>query len=256
MQMEKTISKVVILGASGGIGRQLAKELAQRTDQLVLVGRDEAKLTQLQEDLSGVKAKLSFRVLDLLDAAAVDDFALQLEADLLINCCGLANFGPALSLSEADENALWQVNYQAPIRLIKQVAERNRKISLVQLSSLAALCPHPYLAAYSARKAALQTYCLALQEELQLKGSEVTVCLYILGPVRTSIFPPELQDALGGSQLQMSPEIAARRIIRLLQQDRSYAIVGKRYRLLSWLMRLLPQRWIIRLIGAYLRKGL
>ena len=155
MQMEKTISKAVILGASGGIGHQLARELAQRTDQLVLVGRDEAKLTQLQEDLSGVRAKLSYRVLDLLDAAAVDDFAQHLEADLLINCCGLANFGPTLSLSEADEKALWLVNYQAPIRLIKQVAERNRKIRLVQFSSLAALCPHPYLAAYSASKSAL-----------------------------------------------------------------------------------------------------
>ena len=246
----------MILGASGGIGRQLAKELAPRTDQLVLVGRDEAKLTQLQEDLSGVRAKLSCRVLDLLDASAVDDFARQLEANLLINCCGLANFGPALSLSEADENALWQVNYQAAVRLMKQVAERNRKMRLVQLSSLAALCSHPYLAAYSASKAALQTYCVALQEELRLKGSEMTVCLYILGPVQTSIFSQELQDALGGAKLQMSPETVARRIIRLLQQGRSYAIVGKRYRLLAWLMRLLPQRWIIRLIGAYLRKGL
>ena len=256
MQMEKTIGKAVILGASGGIGRQLARELAQRTDQLVLVGRDEVKLTQLQEELSGGQAKLSCRVLDLLDAAAVDDFAQQLEADLVINCCGLANFGPALSLSEADENAIWQVNYQAAVRLMKQVADRNRKIRLVQLSSLAALCPHPYLAAYSSSKAALQTYCLALQEELRLKGSEVKVCLYILGPVQTAIFPPELQDALGGSQLQMSQEIAARHIIRLLHQGRSYAIVGKRYRLLAWLMKLLPQRWIIRLIGAYLRKGI
>ena len=256
MQMEKTISKAVILGASGGIGRQLAKELAQRTDQLVLVGRDKVKLTQLQEDLSGVRAKLSYRVLDFLDAAAVDDFAQQLEVELVINCCGLASFGPALSISEADEKALCQVNYQAPIRLMKQVADRNRKIRLVQLSSLAALCPHPYLAAYSSSKAALQTYCLALQEELRLKGSEVKVCLYILGPVQTAIFPPELQNTLGGSQLQMSPEIAARRIIRLLQQGRSYAIVGKRYRLLAWLMKLLPQRWIICLIGVYLRKGL
>ena len=117
--MEKTISKAVILGASGGIGRQLVRELAQRTDQLVLVGRDEVKLTQLQEDLSGVRAKLSCRVLDLLDASAVDDFARQLEANLLINCCGLANFGPALSFSEADENALWQVNYQVAVRLMK-----------------------------------------------------------------------------------------------------------------------------------------
>lgn len=254
--MEKTISKAVILGASGGIGRQLTRELATRTDQLVLVGRDEVELTQLQEDLSEVRAKLSYRVLDLLDATDVEDFAQQLEADLVINCCGLANFGPALSLSEADEKALWQVNYQAAVRLMRQIVERNRKIRLVQLSSLAALYPHPYLAAYSSSKAALQTYSLALQEELRLKGSEMTVCLYILGPVRTSIFPPELQDALGGAKLQMSPEIAARRIIGLLQQGRSYAIVGKRYRLLAWLMKLLPQRWIIRLIGAYLRKGL
>ena len=114
---------------------------------------------------------------------------------------------------------------------MKQVAERNRKMRLVQLSSLAALCSHPYLATYSASKAALQTYCVALQEELRLKGSEMTVCLYILGPVQTSIFSQELQDALGGAKLQMSPETMARRIIRLLQQGRSYAIVGKRYRL-------------------------
>ena len=206
--------------------------------------------------MSEVRAKLSYRVLDLLDATDVEDFAQQLEADLVINCCGLPNFGPALSLSEADEKALWQVNYQAAVRLMRQIVERNRKIRLVQLSTLAALYAHPYLTAYSSSKTALQTYSLALQEELRLKGSEMTVCLYILGPVRTSIFPPELQDALGGAKLQMSPEIAARRIIGLLQQGRSYAIVGKRYRLLAWLMKLLPQRWIIRLIGAYLRKGL
>ena len=133
---------------------------------------------------------------------------------------------------------------------------KNQKIQLVQLSSLAALCPHPYLAAYSASKAALQTYTLALQEELRQSDFQVQLGLYILGPVQTAIFPTKLVEALGGSSLQMKPEKAAQQLIRFIEGDTSYAVIGLRYRWLVWLGRLLPQRWIIRLLAIYLKKGL
>ncbi len=71
---------------------------------------------------------------------------------------------------------------------MKLLVQKNRKIQLVQLSSLAALFPHPYLAAYSASKAALQTYVLALHEELKKADSQVRIALYLLGPVQTGIF--------------------------------------------------------------------
>ena len=253
--MEDTINKAIILGATGGIGRQLAKELARSLDYLVLVGRDADKLSQVQKELTGRKAQLSILTLDMLDQVALEAFVENLDADLLINCVGVACFSLGSYLATANEQDLWQVNYHAPVQLIKQLVQKNQKIHLVQLSSLAALFPHPYLAAYSASKAALQTYTLALQEELRQSDSLVQLGLYILGPVQTTIFPPKLVEALGGSRLQMKPEKVAQQLIRFIERDTSYAIIGLRYRLLIWLGRLLPQRWIIRLLARYLRKG-
>ena len=253
--MEDTIKKGIIIGATGGIGGQLAKELAQRLEHLILVSRDADKLSQVQEELTGSKAQLSTVILDMLDQKALEAFVENLDADLLVNCAGVAYFSLGCDLDSASEQDLWQVNYHSPVQLIKQVVQKNQKIQLVQLSSLAALFPHPYLAAYSASKAALQTYTLALQEELSQSDSPVQLDLYILGPVQTDIFPPKLVEALGGSCLQMKPEKVAQQLIRFIERDTSYAVIGLRYRLLVWLGRLLPQRWIIRLLARYLRKG-
>ena len=244
--MEDTIKKAIILGATGGIGRQLAKELARSLDHLILVGRDADKLSQVQKELTGSKAQLSILTLDMLDQVALESFVESLDADLLVNCAGLAYFSRESDLDSASEQDLWQVNYHSPVQ----------KIKLVQLSSLAALFPHPYLAAYSASKAALQTYTLALQEELRQSDSQVQLRLYILGPVQTAIFPTKLVEVLGGSRLQMKPKKVAQQLIRFIERDISYAVIGLRYRLLVWLGRMLPKRWIIRLLARYLRKGL
>ena len=256
MKMEDTMKKAIILGATGGIGRQLAKKLARSLDYLVLVGRDADKLSQVQEELTGSKAQLSTVILDMLDQKALEAFVENLDADLLVNCAGVAYFSLGSDLATANEQDLWQINYHAPVQLIKKLVQKNQKIQLVQLSSLAALFPHPYLAAYSSSKAALQTYTLALQEELSQSDSPVQLGLYILGPVQTAIFPPKLVEALGGSRLQMKPENVAQQLIRFIERNSSYAVIGLRYRLLVWLGRLLPNRWIIRLLARYLRKGL
>ena len=256
MKMEDTMKKAIILGATGGIGRQLAKELARSLDYLVLVGRDADKLSQVQEELTGSKAQLSTVILDMLDQKALEAFVENLDADLLVNCAGVAYFSLGSDLATANEQDLWQINYHAPVHLIKKLVQKNQKIHLVQLSSLAALFPHPYLAAYSSSKAALRTYTLALQEELRQSASPVQLGLYILGPVQTAIFPPKLVEALGGSRLQMKPEKVAQQLIRFIERGTSYAVIGLRYRLLVWLSRFLPNRWIIRLLARYLRKGL
>ena len=256
MQTTDSFSKAIILGATGGIGRQLVKELARILDHLVLVGRDSDKLSQVQEELTGSKAQLSIVTLDMLDQMALEAFVENLDADLLVNCAGVAYFSLGSHLVTEKEHELWQVNYHAPVQLMKLLVQKNQKIRLVQLSSLAALFPHPYLAAYSASKAALQTYTLALQEELSQSDSSVQLDLYILGPVQTAIFPPKLVEAFGSSHLQMKPEKVAQQLIRFIERDTSYAVVGLRYRLLVLLGRLLPQRWIIRLLARYLRKGI
>ena len=133
--MEDTIKKGIIIGATGGIGGQLAKELAQRLEHLILVSRDADKLSQVQKELTGSKAQLSILTLDMLDQVALEDFVESLDADLLVNCAGLAYFSLGCDLDSASEQDLWQVNYHAPVQLIKQVVQKNQKIQLVQLSS-------------------------------------------------------------------------------------------------------------------------
>ncbi|MDU1058350.1 MAG: ketoacyl reductase, partial [Streptococcus salivarius] len=63
-------------------------------------------------------------------------------------------------------------------------------------------------------------------------------------------------DALGGSRFQMKPDRVAHQLYRLFEQGTPYAVVGLRYRLLIYLGKLLPQKWIIHFISRYLRKGL
>ena len=97
---------------------------------------------------------------------------------------------------------------------------------------------------------------LALFNREKLTDSQVRIALYLLGPVQTSIFSQKLVDALGGSRLQMKPEKVAQQLIRFIERGTSYAVVGLRYRLLIYLGKLLPQKWIIHFISRYLRKGL
>ena len=233
MQTTDSFSKAIILGATGGIGRHLATELAKHLDFLVLVGQNPDKLSQLQKELAGSKAQLSIKVLNLCDKEALENFGKVLDADLLVNCAGLATFSIGSDLATEKEQELWQVNYHAPVQLMKLLVQKNRKIRLVQLSSLAALFPHPYLA-----------------------DSQVQISLYLLGPVQTPIFSQKLVDALGGSRFQMKPDRVARQLYRLFEQGTPYAVVGLRYRLLIYLGKLLPQKWIIHFISRYLRKGL
>ena len=132
MQTTDSFSKAIILGATGGIGRHLATELAKHLDFLVLVGQNPDKLSQLQKELAGSKAQLSIMVLNLCDKEALENFGKVLDADLLVNCTGLASFSIGSDLATEKEQELWQVNYHAPVQLMKLLVQKNRKIRLVQ----------------------------------------------------------------------------------------------------------------------------
>ena len=84
------------------------KNCQESLDHLVLVGRDSDKLSQLQEELTGSKAQLSTVILDMLDQKSLEAFVEDLDADLLVNCAGLAYFSRGSDLDSASEQNLWQ----------------------------------------------------------------------------------------------------------------------------------------------------
>jgi NAD(P)-dependent dehydrogenase (short-subunit alcohol dehydrogenase family) len=171
------MERVLITGASGGIGRAIAWRLALPERELLLQGRDEAALAEV---VRGVEARgaigRSF-VADLVEPAqvraligAVGDGPL----DVLINNAGSAVVKPVEDIGLAEWEASLAVTVTAPLLLIQGLlASLRRGSSIVNVLSIAARRGFPKWSAYCAAKFALEGLSLSLREELRPRGVRV-----------------------------------------------------------------------------------
>jgi len=183
---------VLITGASGGIGEELARLFAAHRHDLVLVARSEPKLQSLSGELArahGIQARLL--AADLADPAApprVFDALgeLGVTIDILVNNAGFGARGAYSEIEYAVEARMIQVNVAALAHLTRlflpgMLARRNGKI--LNVASTAAYVPGPFMAVYYASKAFVLSFSEALAEETQ--GTGVTVTALIPGPTQT-----------------------------------------------------------------------
>src|SRR5437867_7701306 len=107
-------SNALITGASAGIGREFARQLARRARTLVLVARREQRLNELRDELRNHNAQLNvfLRIVDLCSKTQIDELVRwlqqnKIDIDLLINNAGLGNYGPfAISPPERNDEML------------------------------------------------------------------------------------------------------------------------------------------------------
>ena len=189
--------QVLITGASAGIGREFARQLAQRASALVLVARREQRLTQLRAELSALRPTLrvEIHVTDLSKRSAVEELVgwmsrQNLAVDLLINNAGLGDMG-GFATSDPDRvDRMMQVNVAALTQLTRGLLpgmiERAHG-AILNVSSSAGFLPIPNFAVYAASKAYVTSFSEALRGELH--GTGVQVSALCPGPVRT-----EFQD--------------------------------------------------------------
>jgi uncharacterized protein len=188
-------SAALVTGASAGIGGEIAKLLATRGHNLVLVARRKERLVALADELAeqhGVRAETI--ACDLGKAASrgklpgqIDELGLDVE--ILVNNAGFATGGP---FHEADpERELEQVRVlvEAPLVLTRMfspaMVQRGRG-AILNVASTAGMQPMPYSAGYSAAKAYVLTFSEALHQEL--RGHGVTVTALAPGPVETEFW--------------------------------------------------------------------
>lgn len=183
---------VLITGASRGLGEALAKGLARRGYNLTLVGRDEAKLKAVSENLKqeyGVKTQ--YFVLDLANRPIVEKWLLEIQGkfnfDLLVNNAAVAE---AELFAESDINRLrdmFEVNYFAPALITQKILpgmlEKN-KGWILNIVTSGARCSLPLFSGYSSSKSALWSWSEALGRELLDKNITVTTFL-----------PPHMESA-------------------------------------------------------------
>ncbi|WP_298424199.1 SDR family oxidoreductase [Rhodoblastus sp.] len=211
---------MLITGASGGIGADLARVAAGKGHDLALVARNRATLDALADELAALPGQQNPRPLvfdfDLTQAGAVGLLADAMNAagaapDILVNNAGFGVLGPAAQGEIAEQLGMIDLNIRALTELSLLFAPKliEAKGRLLNVASVAAFMPGPGMAVYYASKAFVLSFSEALSVELAPRG--VTVTALCPGPVPTGFqerarFSPKMSGLFRFAL--SSPEVA------------------------------------------------
>lgn len=176
--------KIIIFGASSGIGRQTAIQLSQLGAQLVLVGRNEARLHETMELLQGEgHREISCDISEFDAAQTVVADAVKADGVKLDGClfsAGIYAMYPVSVVKNANIQSLFQTNFFSFVAILKAFSSRRISkdgASFVSISSRAAMIPDKAQGLYGASKAAINAYTFAAAKELASRGIRVNaVC--------------------------------------------------------------------------------
>lgn len=235
--------RILLTGASSGIGRELAKVLGGRGAQLAIAARRRGLLEELAEEISaGAGAEPVVVEVDLSQRGAARQLATQAEAalgaiDVLINNAGGGVGGRIATVADRDPaREAFETNYWSPLALINALVpamvDRGRG-AVVNVTSMAQVSTWPGFGAYAATKAALAIATETLAMELIESG--VDVIEVIPGPVDTAVqgetrLAPGIDRMLERTPLG-DPAVLARLIVQALEQGRTHVIYPRRARL-------------------------
>lgn len=249
---------VIITGATSGIGLAMAEKFNNEGDRVYALARREAKLPQ------GV----IFIPCDVTDEAAVHAavngvVSKEGRIDLLVNNAGFGISGAVEFTELEDAKRQFDVNFFGMVNMTKAVLPVMREAGggrIINLSSVAAVTPIPFQTYYSASKAAINCYTMALQNEV--RRAKIKVCALMPGDVKTgftaarkkSLVGTDVYPALEKSvktmehdeQNGMSPAALAKRAYFISTRKRPKPLYscGLSYRLFCVLAKLLPNRFV------------
>ena len=231
------MKKAIIIGASSGIGRRLAVILSKNGYTVCATGRRGDLLRSLQSELSSG----SFvRTMDVSDTEnAVKTFKTITEdlggIDLVVISAGTGHLNPDLQWNkEKDTIDVNVTGFSAMVGAAYHHFIKQRSGHLVGISSLAALRGGGDAPAYNASKAFVVSYLQGLRH----KTAKLKIPIYI-----TDIRPGFVDTAMAqgdGLFWVQSPEKAAGQIFAAIQKKRKVAYITKRWILIAWVLRLLP----------------
>lgn len=217
---------VIITGASRGIGRVIARQLAAQGFSLLLVARDADRLNELALDLASQGAKVATFAFDVTDPSAgarIRDAALDAVGPPwgLVNNAGMAESAPLAKTDDDLLNRHMALNFLAPMRIMRAVVPRmmeNKGGRVINVCSTAALAGYPYVSAYAASKHALLGATRSLAREFAGRG--VTFNAVCPGYVRTEMFEQTLGNIAARSGID---EVQAEeKLKRLSPQNRIF----------------------------------
>ncbi|MDY0297067.1 MAG: SDR family NAD(P)-dependent oxidoreductase [Acidobacteriota bacterium] len=246
---------IVVTGASSGLGRALAVELAEREGaHLLICARREDRLRMLQADiLARTGARVQVLRTDLSRAterrALLDTLAQDETVFGLINNAGMTRYGPMVFADIDEFHAVMELNLTAVVELslgFVEILKRRGEGFLLNVTSEAAFVPTPYQGFYSATKHGVQAFTDALR--MEYRRSPFFIGTFVPGGIRTDMITSSGLDRRipRDSRVNMTAEKAAAACVRGLKRRRALTVPGMLNRINHALTRLLPREWVLR----------
>jgi uncharacterized oxidoreductase len=223
--MKTTQNTVLITGGSAGIGLEIARQFAARGNNVIITGRDEARLERAAAQIPGATTIAS----DVTDAADVDRLVQRLHAgfpdlNVVINNAGRA-FVHLLSdergaYEKADEEM--RTNYLSIVRMneaLMPLLSKQKEAAIVNVSSIVSFVPNHVVPTYAASKAALHSYTLSLRLAL---AKTTTIKVFELMP---PLVNTDFSQAIGGAN-GIPPATVADALISAFEKDEYEIHVG------------------------------
>lgn len=251
----------VVTGASSGIGREIARQLAQRGHGVTLVARREQRLHDLAREIVAAHAVRAEVVpADLTDEADRERVTAEvtergLIPHVLVNAAGLSTVGPVHGNDPAAELTMVRTDVEAVVHLCSLVlpgmVERGAG-AVLNVASTAAFQPLPGQAGYAASKAFVVSYSQAVRAEL--KGTGVSVTVLCPGPVHTEFgetagFDGAEAEAALPPIMWVAADAVAEAGVEGLEHGRSVVIPGLANRVVAAGGRLAPRPLLVPLIA-------
>jgi len=239
---------VVITGTSAGVGAACARAFAAQNAKLVLVARGETALSAIADELRTQCEVLSV----VMNVASNEDCLALLEkaestfgaVHILINNAGMHSRGDLEKIAPADVAAMVDVNLRAPLLLSCAAIPYLRRAgsgAIVNIGSLAGRAPLQGAATYSATKAGLRAFSLALADELRDSG--IAVGVVSPGPIDTGFIMDEIDavEDIVFSQPMSSTEQVAEAVLKVAAGEEAEVVLPASSAKLTHLSYLFPR---------------
>ena len=247
--------KALITGASAGIGLDIAKYLATKKYELILVARDRGKLELIQEKLP---TKVTIIVADLSNEQKVKELYVLTKKeniDILINNAGFGNFGPFTDTELSKDIEQINTNIKAVHILtksfVKDMEKRDTDCYILNVASSAAFQPGPLMSTYYATKSYVYQLSEALYYEEKKKKKKVHVSVLCPGPVRTNF------NNVAGVHFSVKPlksTYVAKYAIDKMFKNKMLIIPGVRMKLAKFFSRFISDKFMLRIIYRIQKK--
>jgi short-subunit dehydrogenase len=246
---------ILITGASSGIGYEMAKQLAAKNYNLILVARSEDNLLQLQKDLQyQFNIDVEYLLFDVSEPNSANDlYQLVKEKNYLvaglINNAGFGDYGNFVEMPLKKDEEMIAVNITALVGLTKLFGAdmvKAGKGRIMNVASLLSFLPFPYYSIYSATKCFVLAFTETIAAEMQ--GTGVTVTALCPGTVETPFHTDSMRKTNAMSANKPMPaDIVAKAGVELFLNGKGKKIVGFMNWFLSNLPRVTPDKIMMKI---------